>query len=143
VNIRHLEEGDYDAIIAVLDDWWGGRQMSYLLPRIFFVHFRETSFAIEEDSKVVAFLAGFVSQTYADEAYIYFVGVHPDYRGSLYYFTRERWVHRVSHAHGFPNGGRHWGTSGRALHAQLRTERTTPSAIREKTFLVFRGEECP
>ena len=81
MKVRHLEEGDYDPIIAVLDDWWGVRQMSHLLPRIFFVHFRETSFAVEEDGKIVAFLAGFLSQTYADEAYIHFVGVHPDYRG--------------------------------------------------------------
>jgi len=42
---------------------------------------RLTSFAIEEDGKVIAFLAGFVSETYADDAYIHFVAVHPDYRG--------------------------------------------------------------
>jgi len=81
MNVRHLEERDYDPIIAVLDDWFGGRPLAKLLPRIFFIHFRPTSFAIEEDDKVIAFLAGFVSQTYADEAYIHFVAVHPDYRG--------------------------------------------------------------
>ncbi|SDC64369.1 Acetyltransferase (GNAT) family protein [Shouchella lonarensis] len=30
---------------------------------------------------MVAFLIGFLSQTQTDEAYIHFVGVHPDYRG--------------------------------------------------------------
>jgi hypothetical protein len=70
MNVRHLEEGDYDPIIAVIDDWWGGRHMAHLLPKIFFIHFRATSFAIEEDRKVIGFLAGFVSQTYSDQAYI-------------------------------------------------------------------------
>jgi len=80
VSIRHLEEDDYQPIIAVVDDWWGGRHMASLLPRIFFVHFRETSFAIEENQTVIGFLAGFVSQTYPQQAYIHFVGIHPDHR---------------------------------------------------------------
>jgi ribosomal protein S18 acetylase RimI-like enzyme len=80
MNIRHLEERDYNSIIAVIDEWWGGRQMARLLPRIFFIHFRMTSFAIEEGKEIIGFLVGFVSQTYPDQAYIYFVGIHPDYR---------------------------------------------------------------
>lgn len=80
MNIRHLEEADYDSMIAVIDDWWGGRQISHLLPRIFFIHFRPTSFAIEEDGRVIGFLAGFVSQTYPNQAYIHFVAIHPDHR---------------------------------------------------------------
>lgn len=31
---------------------------------------------------VIAFLIGFVSQTYPNEAYIHFIGVHPNYRKS-------------------------------------------------------------
>jgi ribosomal protein S18 acetylase RimI-like enzyme len=81
MNLRQLEEADYDPIIAVLDNWWGARRISHLLPRIFFIHFRTTSFAIEEDGKPIGFLAGFVSQAYPDQAYIYFVGIHPNYRG--------------------------------------------------------------
>jgi len=80
VNIRHLEEDDYQPIIAVIDDWWGGRHIASLLPRIFFVHFRETSFAIAESRTIIGFLAGFVSQTYPQQAYIQFVGIHPDHR---------------------------------------------------------------
>lgn len=81
MNVRHLEEDDYDRIITVIDNWWGGRLMAHLLPRIFFIHFRPTSFAIEEGRKLIGFLAGFVSQTYPDQAYIHFVGIHPDHRG--------------------------------------------------------------
>lgn len=44
------------------------------------VHFRETSWVAEADGQIVGFLNGFFSQTFADEAYIHFVGVHPAYR---------------------------------------------------------------
>ena len=36
--------------------WWGGRPMAAMLPRLFFVHFRPTSFVLEQDGRLVAFL---------------------------------------------------------------------------------------
>ncbi len=91
ISVRHLEEGDYGPSVVIIDYWWGGRRMAHLLPRIFFVHFRPTSFAIEEGRKVIGFLTGFVSQIYPDYAYIHFVGIHPDHRrrglGRLIYST--------------------------------------------------------
>ncbi len=80
MRIRHAASSDYDPIISNLNDWFGGRLMSDMLPKLFFVHFRETSFIAEEDNQIIGFLAGFRSQTFADEAYIHFVGVHPNYR---------------------------------------------------------------
>ena len=82
VTIKNAEPSDYDRISPIVDDWWGGRQMRALLPRLFFEHFRETSFVAEEDGELVGFLNGFLSQTFPDEAYIHFVGVRPDRRGS-------------------------------------------------------------
>ena len=78
--IRHIEPSDYPPIIKVINNWWAGRQMSDMMPRLFFVHFRNTSFVAEKDGELVAFLVGFVSQTFPDEAYIHFVGVSPMYR---------------------------------------------------------------
>jgi ribosomal protein S18 acetylase RimI-like enzyme len=80
VLIRHAEPADYGVVIAVIDEWWGGREMAAMLPKLFFVHFRDTSFVAEDDGRVAAFLCGFRSQTFADEAYIHFVGVDPDAR---------------------------------------------------------------
>ena len=80
MRIRHLEERDYDPIIQVIDDWFGGRPPATLLPRIFFIHFLPTSFAIEDDNKIIGFLAGFASQTYPEQAYIHFVGIDPRFR---------------------------------------------------------------
>lgn len=81
LTVRHAEPADHQTVAAVLDDWWGGRSMVAMLPRLFFVHFRPTSFVVEEQGRVVGFLCGFVSQTYDDEAYVHFVGVDPAYRG--------------------------------------------------------------
>ena len=80
--IRNLEPRDYAGVIAVVDEWWDGRSMAAMLPKLFFTHFRDTSFAAEDDARVVGFLCGFRSQTHDDEAYIHFVGVDPAARAS-------------------------------------------------------------
>ena len=79
--IRHAEPDDYAQAIAVVDEWWGGREMAAMLPKLFFVHFRDTSFVAEDDGALAGFLCGFRSQTFDDEAYIHFVGVDPAHRG--------------------------------------------------------------
>ncbi|MDF2557042.1 MAG: GCN5-related N-acetyltransferase [Bacillales bacterium] len=78
--IRELTEDDFLPIHSVVYDWWGGRQMSVMLQRLFFQHFNQTSFVIEDNDKMIGFLIGFLSQSRENEAYIHFVGVHPDYR---------------------------------------------------------------
>ena len=81
VRIRHAEAADYGRVSPQLDAWWGGRPMRTMLPRLFFEHFRETSFVAEDEGELVGFLCGFLSQTYPDQAYVHFVGVRPDRRG--------------------------------------------------------------
>jgi GNAT superfamily N-acetyltransferase len=81
LRLRCTEPSDYALVLAVMDDWWGGRAMSARLSHVFFSHFRPTSFVMETDDRLVGFLLGFLSQTRADEAYIHFVGVHPEFRG--------------------------------------------------------------
>jgi hypothetical protein len=78
--IRHAEISDYQPIIVVVDDWWRGRRKADMLPKLFFVHFRPTSFVAEHNGRIVAFVIGFVSRTFPEEAYIHFVGVHPEFR---------------------------------------------------------------
>jgi ribosomal protein S18 acetylase RimI-like enzyme len=77
IAIRHAEPSDYGRVVAVVDEWWGGRPMAAMLPRLFFVHFRDTSFVAEEGGELAGFLCGFRSQTFDDEAYVHFVGVSP------------------------------------------------------------------
>lgn len=79
-EIRHAEPEDYGPIIAVVDEWWGGRAMADMLPRLFFIHFRPTSFVAESAGRIVGFVIGFGSQTHREQAYIHFVGVDPAWR---------------------------------------------------------------
>ena len=80
MQIRHLEAEDYFSIGSVLNDWWDDRPMTHLLPRLFFEHFQPTSFVMETEDELIAFIIGFISQTNSNVAYIHFVGVHPYFR---------------------------------------------------------------
>jgi ribosomal protein S18 acetylase RimI-like enzyme len=83
VTIRHAQPSDYGRVIGRLNAWWGGRDMAPILPKLFFLHFEGTSFvADDEDGQLAGFLIGFLSQTEPEEAYIHFVGVAPEQRGS-------------------------------------------------------------
>jgi ribosomal protein S18 acetylase RimI-like enzyme len=82
VQIRQIRTSDYHPVISVVDSWWNGRQMADMLPRLFFDHFTDTSFAVERDGELAGFLVGLLSQSRPGEAYIHFVGVHPAERGS-------------------------------------------------------------
>lgn len=96
--IRHARPSDYEPIIAVVDEWWDGRPMASMLPKLFFVHFQPTSFVAEQNGKIVGFVTGFVSQTFPDEAYIHFVGVHPKFRkGGLARALYDRFFAAVRH----------------------------------------------
>ena len=80
MRIRNATPADYLPIIATLDAWWGGRPMADMLPKLFFVHFQDTSFVVEHEGRIAAFLCGFLSQTFPEQAYIHFVGVDPAHR---------------------------------------------------------------
>ena len=80
IQIRHIVPEDHARVVAVVNEWWGGRDMVCMLPRLFFSHFRNTSFVVEKDSELVGFLVGFLSQSEAGEAYIHFAGIHPEHR---------------------------------------------------------------
>ena len=81
MTVRLVKGSDYYIISPLINDWWNGRQMSDLLPKLFFDHFKNTSFIVEEEGEIIGFLIGFLSQSYSNEAYIHFVGIHPEYRG--------------------------------------------------------------
>jgi ribosomal protein S18 acetylase RimI-like enzyme len=82
-TIRHAQPSDYGRVIQHVNAWWGWRDMAPLLPKLFFLHFEGTSFVAErEDGTIAGFLIGFLSQTDDSEAYVHFVGIAPELRGS-------------------------------------------------------------
>lgn len=85
-TVRTASPADYDAIIAVVDLWWG-RPMAGALQRVFLDHFWPTSLVAdrasdESEPGMAGFLVGFGSPADAASAYIHFVGVAPAQRGS-------------------------------------------------------------
>ena len=80
MHVRKNRPEDYTIIHSVINDWWGGRPMADMLPKLFFIHFQETSFIIEKDNEIAGFICGFFSQTFEDEAYVHFIGVNPKFR---------------------------------------------------------------
>ena len=70
MQARNVRSSDCQQVLAVINDWRGGRNMADMLPTLFFDHFQNTSFIVEEDGQMVAFLIGFVSQSQAEESYI-------------------------------------------------------------------------
>jgi ribosomal protein S18 acetylase RimI-like enzyme len=96
-SARRPAVADHPRVHVALDGWWGGfggedglRQRRFLLPRLWFEHFTDTSFVAEDGGgELAAFLVGFHSPAQRDTAYIHFVGVHPGHRraglaGALY-----------------------------------------------------------
>jgi ribosomal protein S18 acetylase RimI-like enzyme len=81
LTTRPAVPGDYDAIAAVVDAWWG-RAVLASLPRLFLDHFHRTSLVVSDQRGLAAFLVGFPSPSTPAEAYIHFVGVRPDLRAA-------------------------------------------------------------
>lgn len=80
LRIRAATEGDHPRVLAVADQWWGGRPIAWLAQRLFFEHFADTSLIAEDDSGLAGFLIGFLSQSRPDEAYIHMVATRFDRR---------------------------------------------------------------
>lgn len=81
ITFRRPTEADYPAIIRVIDDWWGGRQMDVLLPRLWLQHFTGTSWlAATETGAIAGFLIGFHSPDKPRMAYCHMIATSPNVR---------------------------------------------------------------
>ena len=81
ISFRRPTEADYRTIVRVIDDWWGGRKMDHLLPRLWLQHFTGTSWLAESgDGQLAGFLVGFHSPDQADVAYCGLIATNPNLR---------------------------------------------------------------
>ena len=81
ISFRRPQESDYDRISGVIDDWWGGRQLDHLLPRLWLQHFTGTSWLAETgDGRLAGFLIGFLSPDRPDLAYCHLIATSPNLR---------------------------------------------------------------
>ncbi|MDR3541670.1 MAG: GNAT family N-acetyltransferase [Desulfosporosinus sp.] len=80
INIRNARPSDHENVVSVMPDWWGGRDLSSSVLKVFFIHFNKTTYVAEIKDDLVGFLVGFLSQSEENAGYIHFAGVHPHYR---------------------------------------------------------------
>lgn len=81
ITFRRPTEADYPAVVRVIDDWWGGRKIDVLLPRLWLQHFTGTSWLAETaNGDLAGFLVGFHSPDQPDVAYCRLIGTNPNLR---------------------------------------------------------------
>jgi GNAT superfamily N-acetyltransferase len=81
LRFRRPTEADHPGIVAAVDDWWGGRRIHHLLPRLWFQHFTGTSWLAEtEAGRPAGFIVGFISPDDPSIAYVHMVGTGPNHR---------------------------------------------------------------
>ena len=81
LRFRRPVEADHRAIVTLVDEWWGGRKMHPLLPRLWFQHFTGTSWLAEtEAGRPMGFLIGFISPDDPSTAYVHMIGTDPNRR---------------------------------------------------------------
>jgi ribosomal protein S18 acetylase RimI-like enzyme len=83
IRFRRPTASDHRLLVGVVDEWWGGRRLHQLLPRLWLEHFTGTSWVAEdEEARIIGFLVGFVSPDHPDEAYVHMVATSPNHRRS-------------------------------------------------------------
>jgi ribosomal protein S18 acetylase RimI-like enzyme len=81
LRFRRPAEADHERIVTRVDEWWGGRRLHDLLPRLWLQHFSGTSWIVETASGDLAgFLVGFVSPDEPSVGYVHLVGTGPNHR---------------------------------------------------------------
>lgn len=81
LTFRRPTEDDHALIVGLVDEWWGGRRMRALLPRLWFQHFTGTSWVAEDEAgRLAGFVVAFVSQDDPTTGYIHMVAADPNRR---------------------------------------------------------------
>ena len=81
LHFRRPVEADHPFLIGRVDEWWGGRRIHQLLPRLWLQHFTGTSWVLEDAAGVpIGFLIGFISADHPDQAYVHMVATSPNHR---------------------------------------------------------------
>lgn len=73
--LRAAQPEDYDAIAAVVDDWWG-RPVLFALPRFFLDYFHRSSLVATDSEGLAGFLVGLLPEG-SDEAHGHLLGIAP------------------------------------------------------------------
>jgi GNAT superfamily N-acetyltransferase len=82
VRFRRPIDADHPVLVGHMNEWWGGRKMQQLFPRLWLQHFAGTSWLAEdENGRPLGFLVGFVSPDHPEEAHVHLIATSPNRRG--------------------------------------------------------------
>lgn len=79
MDIEKCTIADYHQIIANINDYWGSDRTLAVHHAMFVYEFGNTAYVIRENTRVIAYLFGFIAQT-SPRAYVHLVGVHKDHQ---------------------------------------------------------------
>jgi ribosomal protein S18 acetylase RimI-like enzyme len=78
---RRPIEADHATIVELVDEWWGGRRMRALLPRLWFQHFTGTSWVLETpEGRLVGFVVAFIGPDDPSFGYVHMIASDPNRR---------------------------------------------------------------
>jgi GNAT superfamily N-acetyltransferase len=81
LTFRRPTEADYEPLVALVDEWWGGRRMQAYFLRLWFQHFSGTSWLAETaDGRPAGFLVGFISPADPTIGYVHLIAANPNLR---------------------------------------------------------------
>jgi GNAT superfamily N-acetyltransferase len=81
ISFRRPTEDDYPTLVALVDEWWGGRRIQPMFQRLWLQHFAGTSWLAElPDGRPAGFLVGFISPADPTVGYIKLVASNPNVR---------------------------------------------------------------
>jgi ribosomal protein S18 acetylase RimI-like enzyme len=77
--IRGITKSDYDSIVSVMDEWWGGPAALKPEPFLFY-ELGHHALVAEDEGAMRGFLLGFVTDREPRCAYVHLIGIDPDCR---------------------------------------------------------------
>lgn len=81
IRFRRPVEADHPPLVRQVDDWWSGRSLHQVFPRLWLQHFTGTSWLAEDaEGHPIGFLVGFISPDHPDEAYVHMIATSPNHR---------------------------------------------------------------
>ena len=81
LSFRRPRGDDHPRVVKVIDDWWGGRRMHPMLPRLWLEHFSGTSWIVERpDGRLAGFVIAFLSQDDPGTGYVHMIAAEPNRR---------------------------------------------------------------